>query len=269
MGVINITPNSFSDRHFGVNELKNRLLELSQNQVPIWDIGAQSTAPMNRPICYREEIQRLEKYFLSLADLIPKGIIISLDSYWVETMKWFVEKFESKASLWLNDISGKTDESLIELLKTHQNLKLIYCHNLAPTREKSSHHMDYIYEGEGIMTHLKEYFQKALDHFNQIGLADRVLLDPCFGFSKNRGDNLILMNNLEDLLQHFKDQSWVIGISKKSFLRTQKDNQLEGDLKFKNAELIHQEKLKSWSNELRDYDLIYRVHDTKILPSFL
>jgi len=89
MGVINITPNSFSDGgHFdSAPDLEAHFKSLSTDTHLIWDIGAESTAPFNNPISYNKERERLSLALPLLERFKPA--MISLDSYRGQTANWF------------------------------------------------------------------------------------------------------------------------------------------------------------------------------------
>ena len=84
MGVVNITPDSFSDGGIYQKDALKKINELIDLGVTVIDIGAESTAPFNKAITYEEEVNRLKNYFIPLIDQIPKHISISIDTYKIE-----------------------------------------------------------------------------------------------------------------------------------------------------------------------------------------
>ncbi len=205
MGVINITPNSFSDggEFFTSDSISQRLNFLKKFDVI--DIGAESTAPMNASIAWESEWERWQMILPFLKDLT---IPISADTYHPETIfkllkHWQDEKFKSRL-IW-NDVSGKFDASVLEFLKSKNDY--IFCHNLAPSRELSGRHMDYL----AAEINLTDYFKPHLH--------PQVIFDPCLGFSKTYQQNWDIISDFERLQSEFTATRWMIGFSRKSFLK--------------------------------------------------
>ncbi|MES2525519.1 MAG: dihydropteroate synthase [Bdellovibrionota bacterium] len=192
---MNITPNSFSDG--GEYDL-SRLSESAD----AWDIGAESTAPMNAPITADEEWARLEKH---LPELI-KVPLLSLDTYHPETI--FRMSSLRKNLIW-NDVSGKFDTHVENFLSLDSSFQYVLCHNHAPTRELSGRHMDYVL-GTTLDT-LTDFFLKYKH--------PRVIFDPCLGFSKTYEENWKILENMAELQKRVRHPRWLIGFSRKSFLR--------------------------------------------------
>jgi dihydropteroate synthase len=205
MGVMNVTPNSFSDggEFFSPDTISRRLQFLSQFDAI--DIGAESTAPMNASLSWQAEWERWQMILPLLKDLT---VTISADTYHPETIfellkYWQDHKLKSRL-IW-NDVSGKFDDSVREFLKTGRDY--VFCHNLAPTRELSGRHMDYA----GAEIDLYEYF---CGH-----LHPQVIFDPCLGFSKTYEQNWDIIERFGELQKKLKHNRWLIGFSRKSFLK--------------------------------------------------
>lgn len=213
MGVVNITPNSFSDggEIQRVDQFNQRLVKF--REVDCIDLGAESTAPMNQPISSDEEWERFIP-FLSAIKKIPSAV--SIDTYHPETIEkisklWIDEKI--KTPLIWNDISGKFDQSVRAFLNFNENFYYIYCHNLAPTRQLSGSHMDYMstLKGGAFLDELADFFMPYRH--------GRVIFDPCLGFSKNYEQNWYILDHFSELQSKVDHWNWVIGFSRKSFLR--------------------------------------------------
>jgi dihydropteroate synthase len=205
MGVMNITPNSFSDggEFFTPESIQNRLQELSLFEAI--DIGAESTAPQNEAISWQEEWQRWELVLPFFKNL---STAVSADSYHPETIFellkfWRDEK--PKCKLIWNDVAGKFDEAVKDFLKSGNDY--VFCHNLAPTRALSGRHMDFV----ASELNLKDYFL-PYKH-------PQVIFDPCLGFSKSYQQNWWVLENFKTLQQEIGHTRWLIGFSRKSFLR--------------------------------------------------
>lgn len=232
MGVINITPNSFSDggQLFGENAIQKiaeRIKLFHSVGVCILDIGAESTAPMNQSISSDEEQNRFQLFFKALdqvLDLMPT-LVFSIDTYRLKTFRLTVgeiRKRNSEAVIWWNDISGKgLDNDVVSLLKSDKSISYVFCHNLAPTREQSCEHINFVNDFKKSLEwsdHLNKYFEEALNYFSQTRVLSQIIFDPCFGFSKKAHDNFLIWEILPTLLSKFSP-IWLIGISRKSFLK--------------------------------------------------
>ncbi len=195
MGVMNITPDSFSDG--GEYDLSR--LSLSADA---WDVGAESTAPMNLSISADEEWGRLEPHLPALLK-IP---LLSLDTYHPETI---FRMAGLRNNLIWNDVSGKFDKSVEEFLSLDSSFQYVLCHNLAPSRDLTGRHMDYA-TGTSLET-LTAFFLKYKH--------PRVIFDPCLGFSKTYEENWMILENMGELSRRVGHKRWLIGFSRKSFLR--------------------------------------------------
>lgn len=205
MGVINITPDSFSDggEFFSPDAISQRLQFL--NQFEAIDIGAESTAPKNAAISPRTEWERWQ---MVLPELKKLTTTISADTYHPETIFELVKFWQDhklRSPLIWNDVSGKFDEAVHEYLKSGHDY--IFCHNLALTRELSGRHMDYVSE----KLELENYFRPHLH--------PQVIFDPCLGFSKSYEQNWEIIGNFSELRKQIQHPRWLIGYSRKSFLR--------------------------------------------------
>ncbi len=272
MGVINITPNSFSDggQFNDSSALKTRFEYLSQYRDLIYDLGAESTAPFNDPIGIEEEKSRLELALEVLKEFSPHSI--SLDTYRGETAHWFFNKalelgFKSSQFIW-NDVSGQFDEEVREYLKRFPEGHYIYSHNLAPSRELTSKHMNYNCAEEDIVEHLINYFRP-------FSKEERVWFDPCFGFSKKYEENWELIHRWDQVLKALANHTWIIGLSKKSFLRRFLCENLKRELPKEEAliksEWIHRDLISKFIGISRSMgckkDLVFRVHDPDIMET--
>jgi dihydropteroate synthase len=173
--------------------------------------------------------------------------------------------------LW-NDVSGIIDEKTIAVLREHPESDYVYCHNLAPTRAQTSFHKDFIAPGNltDFLDHLKAYFQKGLDFFKKDDLQERVYFDPCFGFSKTLKHNEYLLKNLRALINHFpKEMKWVVGISKKSFLREAIKERRSSSQDWGPVEFLHTGFLSLWFAQLHDHKLVMRVHNPNVFHGAL
>lgn len=254
MGVMNITPNSFSDG--GELDSPQKIIEKFKTFGPIHalDIGAESTAPKNDSIQWNEEWQRWQVILPLLNDLNSP---ISADTYHPETIFELVKIWKDKKipfELYWNDVSGKFDESVRDFLKEGPRFHYIYCHNRAPLRELSGRHMDYVSKDEG---HLEE----ELEDFFRPHLNPKVIFDPCLGFSKTYDENWYLLNHFPKIQNLIKHERWLLGFSRKSFLRKKFQTEDRNEL-----DKIHQKILKELLLSCKG-ELWIRTHRPELLSS--
>ena len=205
MGVINVTPNSFSDggEFFSPETLSTRLQFL--NSFDAIDIGCESTAPMNQSLSWEAEWERWQMVLPFLKDMT---CTISADTYHPETifelLRFWKDHKISNPLVW-NDVSGKYDEHVREYLRSGYDY--VFCHNLSPKRELTGRHMEFV----SPKIDLYEYFH-LLRH-------PQVIFDPCLGFSKTYEQNWEILNTFSELQRKLQHDRWLIGFSRKSFLR--------------------------------------------------
>ena len=276
MGVMNITPNSFSDGggHLSPQAMQKTIGRFQNLDVHYLDIGAESTAPMNDPISFQEEWLRLQSCLNVLSEIKWQGVI-SLDSYRPKTAHSFFKElkilgYNENQFLW-NDVSGKYDDEVLGFLDEYKEARYVFCHNLCPSREDASHHMDHVNEDQS----LEEFFKELIAFFKGVQAQDRVVFDPCFGFSKTYEQNLYLLEHFPRLVREFSGHSWVYGISKKSFLRRWWSERIEeGNRPFllEKSEFLHSYWLGRLMSDLRSQgqpessqEVIFRVHDPSLI----
>ena len=213
MGVMNVTPNSFSDGGSisGTDSFKSKLK--SFGNVDAIDIGAESTAPMNQSIFWEEEWERLLPF---IPFILESEVTISLDTYHPETIDQFLKVWKDqncKRPIIWNDVSGKFDHFAKAFLKYDPSFTYIFCHNLAPLRELSGKHMEYKWssEGEDFLNELASYFRGRIH--------PQVIFDPCLGFSKTYEQNWYILDHFHELQKKTGHDRWLLGFSRKSFLR--------------------------------------------------
>lgn len=226
MEIINLTPDSFSDGglYFTLKNVKKKVEKILTNPLTILDFGAESTAPCNRSIDQSTEKQRFIKL---LIPLVREGFFvnrtISIDTYRLETFSdlyHLIKSLSPTTTIMWNDVSGVIDTDSLYLLKEDCSEALyICCHQYNEQRSMTAEHMNRIKQQE-LLPNMIHYFTRAVEKYSIENLMDRVYFDPGFGFSKSLEQNKELLKNLDQLLMGaFSDISWVVGISRKSFLR--------------------------------------------------
>ncbi len=278
MGVINITPDSFSD---GNKYLTESSFSNQFNKLNTWanwiDIGAESTAPFNSKISQIQELERFEKVlFPFVARSKDPKTTLSIDTYKPEIfyeVYLFIKKYWPKTNIVFNDVSGCIDDDLSHLLSdTALEFDYIFSHNLVTKRDESSSHMDFA---------IKESSEQDLfldDFFNYMtmGLAllkpfnRKVYIDPCFGFSKSREQNHILLAGFNSFLNKIPQEIPIVyGVSRKSFLRFPKSldpKKVENQVIMDQMQAILFHKL---INKNLNREILLRVHESSSIESAL
>ena len=190
MGVINITPDSFSDgNQFNTQKTFHKRIEyLLSWGVTLIDVGAESTAPFNPPITGQEERLRFKEIFFPWIVKAKKSPIFSIDTYRPDTFIFvdnFLQKYFKTFTIW-NDVSGVLDEHVFEILKERPYCSYVYSLTTTVKREDSSHHMNnpFPFHPCEIGKKAKENFFSVYELFKKKRLEKQLILDPAFGFSK-------------------------------------------------------------------------------------
>lgn len=222
MGVLNITPDSFSDAGLSLDQefLNHQINNFNKHQVQLVDIGFESTAPINPAVSEKLERDRMNQFINHLNPSLLTFASLSIDTYKPAIAFEFYEKLRSlnfKGRIVWNDISAVLDQDSLRWLKLDKDSALVSCHNLAQSRSVGSAHMNYVQDNE---IDYVMFFKERELFFNQFETS-RVWFDPTPGFSKSFSQNLSLLRAFPNILKSFSShRPWVVALSKKSFLRT-------------------------------------------------
>jgi dihydropteroate synthase len=219
MGILNITPDSFSDGgfYFDEKDALNHCEKMLSEGAEIIDVGAVSTKPFADEVSFDEEKKRLLNILPTLVKTFPKTIF-SVDTFRSEIAKVAVNE---GASI-INDISGgQSDE---QMFKTIGNLQVPYVimhtQGMPQTMQVAPNYDD-------VMNELVLFFAKQLASAHQAGIAD-IIVDPGFGFGKNLEHNYEILGCLE----RFKilEKPVMVGLSRKSMIRNLLEIDMENSL---------------------------------------
>ena len=207
IGVLNVTPDSFSDGNefFNPEEAVEHAHRLIDEGADIIDIGGESTRPGAEEIDVQTEIQRVIPIIEKLSGKVP----ISIDTYKAEVAEAAIQ---AGASI-INDISAlRFDKSMINVLKRYKHIPIILIHmqGTPRTMQKNPFYEDTIKE---ILSFLKERIDFCIS--NGISM-ERILIDPGIGFGKRHSDNLLILKKLKEF--HCLNVPIVLGASRKSFI---------------------------------------------------
>ena len=196
MGIINVTPDSFSDggKFFSIENAVAHVEQLISDGADIIDIGAESTRPGATPISTNEELNRLKKILPTIKNL---DVPISIDTYKPEVAEFSLEQ---GADI-INDIHGLEDSRMIAVAEKF-NAPVIAMHS-----EKCC--------DENIIEDIKKFFRRTLAKFNPA----QIIFDPGIGFGKTQEENLEILRRLDELKTlDGQEISLLIGVSRKSFI---------------------------------------------------
>ncbi|WP_415329497.1 dihydropteroate synthase [Chryseobacterium sp. MMS23-Vi53] len=253
MGILNLTPDSFSDGGQFNNEKSalEHAEKLLKEGAEIIDIGPQSTRPKAEYLSAEDEIKRIGN-MISLTKKEFPEVLISLDTFYSETVKFgFNEGIDI-----VNDISGgQFDENMFDAV-AKTKLPYILMH-VNPSYETMHDKIKFA----DITLSVNQYFSEKTNELLERGVND-IILDPGFGFGKTVEDQMKMINEVGFL--GFGKFPLLIGISRKSFIyKPLGKSPLE----------INEETQQLHMKVLQQGAKILRVHDVaeakKILDEFL
>ena len=225
MGVLNVTPDSFSDG--GKFNLLNLALKhvnsMLEHGADIIDIGGESTKPGSDPVSVDEELNRVIPVVIEVKKR-SNNALISVDTYKSVVAK---EAIEAGADI-INDISGLAyDKDMAPLLaKNDVPVVLMHIQGKPKTMQENISYNDLIDD-------IKQYFERRCDYALKSGIKkNNIILDPGIGCGKTFNNNFKLLKNLKK----FKNMAYplLIGPSRKAFigdvLNLPPDERLEGTI---------------------------------------
>ena len=209
MGVLNVTPDSFSDggQFFKVDYALTRAKKLVKEGADILDIGGESTRPGSNIVSADEELNRVGPVIEQLADEI--AVPISIDTYKPAVAKACLERGAGM----INDVSGLRYENgkMLDLAATYQvPVCIVHMQGLPKTMQQKPKYNDLISE-------IKFFFTERIKAAKLAGIKDEnIILDPGIGFGKTVEHNLILLQRLNEFSEF--GFPLLIGTSRKSFI---------------------------------------------------
>ena len=202
MGVLNITPDSFSDGgQFAAPEpALAQARRMIAEGADIIDIGAESTRPYgSEPVSAEEELQRLQPV---LPEVVALGIPVSIDSMKSAVVAWALDQGAAIA----NDVWGLQRDSGMAATVAERGAPVIIMHN----RDSADPDID-------IMQDITDFFAVSLDIAARAGISpDKIVLDPGIGFGKTPEQSMTALARLSEL-QSF-GLPLLVGASRKRFI---------------------------------------------------
>jgi len=213
MGVLNLTPDSFSDGGLYTHSKKafTHINNMIAKGADIIDVGGESTRPGSVDIPHKIEWKRLEKIIVNFKKKFPQTSL-SIDTRKSEVM---LKAIKYKSDL-LNDVSGfNYDQKAIDKVKNYNVWKVL--HHMQGTPNTMQIKPSY----KNVLLDIYDYFEKKINRDFKKFKYKKFIIDPGIGFGKNLKHNLILMHNIS--LFHSLGFPILIGTSRKRFI-----NQISG-----------------------------------------
>ncbi|MFJ5445741.1 dihydropteroate synthase [Methylobacillus methanolivorans] len=207
MGIVNVTPDSFSDggRYASTEKAVAHAVQLVADGAHILDIGGESTRPNATPVGLEEELERVIPVIERLAREVD--VPLSIDTYKPQVMSAAVK---AGAAI-INDIRGLQEPGAVEVAaEGDAGICIMHMQGTPQTMQQNPVYEDVVQE---VATFLSERLQACM----AAGIkAERIVLDPGFGFGKRTVHNLALLNGLPDILA--LGRPLLVGLSRKSVL---------------------------------------------------
>jgi dihydropteroate synthase len=208
MGVLNVTPDSFSDggEFLSAAAAIERGLQIADEGADIIDVGGESTRPGAEPVSAKEELKRVVPVIEKLRAKID--IMISIDTSKLEVAN---AALDAGASI-INDVTaGRGDEEMLPLVATRKAaLVLMHMQGEPRMMQKNPSYSDVVGE-------VADFFRQQYARAIECGVDPmRLAFDPGIGFGKTLEHNVTLLRNLDQLRVH--NRPLAVGVSRKSFL---------------------------------------------------
>jgi len=204
MGILNITPDSFSDggNYTSIDKAIEHALEMEEQGAHIIDVGGESTRPDHNPVSDEEEIGRVVPVIKSLKKRL--SIPISIDTYKASTAEAAIV---AGAEI-INDIWGAKYDPNIAKVAASYDVPIILMHNRKNT------------EYDNIIEEMIMDLQESIDIARRNGVKEeQIILDPGIGFGKELRDNFHVLHHLDQISQAFP-YPILLATSRKSFIST-------------------------------------------------
>ena len=224
MGILNVTPDSFSDGglFFDKEKAVAHGLRMVEEGADIIDIGGESTRPGSKPLELEEELRRVIPVIESLAKEID--VPISIDTYKSGVAQ---RAIEAGAEI-INDISGLHFDPGLAQVAAKEDVPIVLMHirGIPETMQKNVHY-------DSLFSEILHYLKESIQMAESAGLdPQRIIIDPGIGFGKTVEDSLLIIKNLYEF--RVLGKPILLGTSRKSFigkiLSAEAGDRLEGTL---------------------------------------
>lgn len=207
MGIVNVTPDSFSDggQFFSRDAALRQALKLVEDGADILDIGGESTRPGSDPVAVQEEIDRVAPAIEAISAEVD--VPISIDTMKADVMRAAV----SAGAGLINDVNALRSEGALQAAaELDVPVCLMHMQGTPQTMQQEPHYEDVVAEVE-------QFLLERIEVCEQAGIkADKIMLDPGFGFGKRARHNLRLMKHLSRFTR--LPYPVLVGVSRKSII---------------------------------------------------
>ncbi len=210
MGILNVTPDSFSDggQYNNLEAAVNHGKKMIDEGADIIDIGGESTRPGSERISIEEQIERVVHIVKAISETKPGHVQISIDT---TRSKVAEAALDAGASI-VNDVSGGNDDPEIINLCADKNCPYIIMHMLG-TPETMQNKPAY----NDVVSEIKHFLESRVEDCIKAGVdKDNIVIDPGIGFGKTKEHNLMLLNNLNAFVK--TGYTVLLGTSRKRFM---------------------------------------------------
>jgi dihydropteroate synthase len=206
MGILNVTPDSFSDGNGSVSleDTLARARGMIADGADMLDIGGESTRPGADPVSEQEELERVIPVIEALRD---SGIPLSVDTFKPEVMR---RAIEAGADM-INDIRALQAPGAIEAVaESNCGLCIMHMQGEPRTMQAAPRYDD-------VITDVRQFLAERVAVLRGAGISSRrIVLDPGFGFGKTAGQNYTMLRYLDRM--RVDEYPWLLGFSRKSML---------------------------------------------------
>jgi dihydropteroate synthase len=216
MGVLNVTPDSFSDggRYDEPEAAVEHALAMIEHGADLIDIGAESSRPGSDPVEEEEEIRRLLPVITAVCRRV--SVPVSVDT----TKASVAQRALDAGAVIVNDISALRFDPLMGqvVAKAGAGLVLMHMQGTPKSMQRDPQYCDVVAE-------VRQFFIERMKTAEEVGIdPEQILLDPGFGFGKNVTHNLTLLMQLDQLSA--LGRPMVVGVSRKAFIGQVLDRQV-------------------------------------------
>ena len=219
MGILNVTPDSFSDggQFLSPSAALQQVDQMIRGGADIIDVGGESTRPGAQDVSFEEEMERLWPVIKGIRE--QSDICISVDTSTPEVM---LETAGMDVDM-INDVRAlRRDGAMMAASETGLPICLVHMKGNPMTMQMEPHY-------ENLLQEINDFFLERIDACNKAGInKNRILLDPGFGFGKTPEHNLRLINRLASFREH--GLPLLVGLSRKSTIARITDDQLMGSV---------------------------------------
>lgn len=208
MGILNVTPDSFSDggQNFESSAAIAAALQMEDDGAAIIDIGGESTRPYSEPVSEEEELRRVVPVIESLTQRL--SIPISIDT----SKSRVAEESVAAGAEIINDVTGLEGDSRMPMVVNQYQVGVCVMH-MQGTPQTMQNDPSYV----NVVDEILEYLRARLDACVKLGIPrNRICLDPGIGFGKTHDHNLQLIRNSKRFLE--AGTPILVGHSRKGFI---------------------------------------------------